>query len=77
MVRYVRAKRHAPTRRAAAAFQAFTTEVKEGKIDEYLKYHDEIWPDVAAGLRAAGVTCVIAASRVAASAQRSVHFPGS
>ncbi|KAH8098055.1 sphingolipid delta-4 desaturase [Aureococcus anophagefferens] len=28
---------------------AFTTEVKEGKIDEYLKYHDEIWPDVAAG----------------------------
>mmetsp|Transcript_26335 Transcript_26335/g.85158 ORF Transcript_26335/g.85158 Transcript_26335/m.85158 type:complete len:115 (+) Transcript_26335:66-410(+) len=35
---------------------AFTTEVKEGKIDEYLKYHDEIWPDVAAGLRAAGVT---------------------
>ena len=46
-----------------AAFQAFTTELKEGKIDEYLKYHDEIWPDVAAGLRAAGVTCVIAASR--------------
>ena len=60
-----------------AAFQAFTTEVKEGKIDEYLKYHDEIWPDVAAGLRAAGVTCVIAASRAAASAQRFLRFPGS
>ena len=54
-----------------------STEVKEGKIDEYLKYHDEIWPDVAAGLRAAGVTCVIAASRAAASAQRFLRFPGS
>ncbi|KAJ1456005.1 hypothetical protein M885DRAFT_518393 [Pelagophyceae sp. CCMP2097] len=35
---------------------AFTTEVKPGRIDEYLKYHDEIWPEVCAGLRVLGVT---------------------
>ena len=60
-----------------AAFQAFTTEVKEGKIDEYLKYHDDIWPDVAAGLRAAGVTCVIAASRARRCKRDCLRFPGS
>lgn len=34
----------------------FFTEVKEGKLEEYLKHHDNIWPEVAAGLRTAGVT---------------------
>ncbi|CAK0910592.1 unnamed protein product [Prorocentrum cordatum] len=33
----------------------FVTEVKEGKIAEYLQYHDNIWPEVVRGLRAAGV----------------------
>ena len=30
--------------------------VQEGKLDEYRSYHDNIWPEVAAGLRAAGIT---------------------
>eukprot|EP00746_Dinoflagellata_sp_MGD_P003027 gnl/MRDRNA2_/MRDRNA2_105902_c0_seq1.p2 gnl/MRDRNA2_/MRDRNA2_105902_c0~~gnl/MRDRNA2_/MRDRNA2_105902_c0_seq1.p2 ORF type:complete len:131 (+),score=23.98 gnl/MRDRNA2_/MRDRNA2_105902_c0_seq1:92-484(+) len=34
----------------------FFTEVKEGKLDEYIKYHDYIYPEVAAGLRMAGMT---------------------
>ena len=34
----------------------FTTTVKPGKIEKYLEYHDNIWPEVAAGLRQAGVT---------------------
>jgi L-rhamnose mutarotase len=34
----------------------FTTTVKPGKIDGYLHYHDNIWPEVAAGLRQAGLT---------------------
>ena len=33
----------------------FITEVKEGKIDEYINFHDNIWPEVCAGLRAAGL----------------------
>ena len=36
----------------------FTTEIKEGKLAEYRNYHDNIFPEVAAGLRAAGVTQV-------------------
>ena len=35
---------------------AFTTTVKDGKMEEYLHYHDHIWPEVCRGLRAAGVT---------------------
>lgn len=35
---------------------AFTTTVEAGKMDEYLHYHDHIWPEVCRGLRAAGVT---------------------
>ena len=31
-------------------------QVKEGKLDEYRHYHDHIFPEVAAGLRAAGMT---------------------
>ena len=34
----------------------FYTEVKEGKLEEYLAHHDNIWPEVVAGLRVAGVT---------------------
>lgn len=30
--------------------------VQEGKLDEYLNYHDNIWPEVVRGLRAAGIT---------------------
>ena len=30
--------------------------LQEGKLDEYRSYHDNIWPEVAAGLRAAGIT---------------------
>lgn len=33
----------------------FTATVKPGLIDEYLAYHDAIWPEVAAGLRQAGI----------------------
>ena len=32
---------------------AFTTTVKDGKMEEYLHYHDHIWPEVCRGLRAA------------------------
>ena len=34
----------------------FTTTVKPGKLEEYIKMHDNIYPEVAAGLRACGVT---------------------
>ena len=34
----------------------FITEVKEGKLDEYRHCHDNVFPEVAAGLRAAGMT---------------------
>ena len=27
---------------------------QQGKMDEYIHYHDNIWPEVAAGLRVAG-----------------------
>eukprot|EP00050_Salpingoeca_kvevrii_P004181 m.245512 g.245512 ORF g.245512 m.245512 type:complete len:118 (-) comp10958_c0_seq2:135-488(-) len=37
----------------------FFTEVKEGKIDEYINYHENIYPEVAAGLRVAGVTQLV------------------
>jgi len=33
----------------------FITEIKPGKIDEYRRYHDNIFPEVVAGLRSAGV----------------------
>ena len=34
----------------------FFTTIKPSKMGEYLDYHDNIWPEVAAGLRQAGVT---------------------
>jgi L-rhamnose mutarotase len=34
----------------------FLGTVKDGRMDEYLHHHDNIWPEVAAGLRVAGVT---------------------
>jgi len=40
----------------ASSRHMFTTIIKDGKLDEYRKYHDEIWPEVAAGLRTCGVT---------------------
>ena len=44
-------------RRSSAKMRyAFTTTVKDGKMEEYLHYHDHIWPEVCRGLRAAGVT---------------------
>ena len=30
---------------------AFTTTVKDGKMEEYLHYHDHIWPEVCRGSR--------------------------
>ena len=39
----------------ALAHHCFTTTVLEGKMDEYVRYHDEIWPEVCRGLRRAGV----------------------
>lgn len=30
--------------------------MKPGKLQEYLNYHDNIYPEVAAGLRTAGIT---------------------
>ena len=35
---------------------AFTTVVKADKIQQYKEYHDNIWPEVAGGLRQAGLT---------------------
>ena len=35
---------------------AFTAAVRAAKMEEYLHYHDHIWPEVCRGLRAAGVT---------------------
>ena len=35
---------------------AFKMKLKPGKIAEYKKRHDEIWPELAAELRAAGVS---------------------
>ena len=34
----------------------FTTTVRPEKMDDYKKYHDNIWPEVAGGLRKAGIT---------------------
>lgn len=39
--------------------KCLVTEVKEGKLEEYKNYHDNIWPEVAAGLRAAGIKQLI------------------
>jgi L-rhamnose mutarotase len=36
--------------------QAFTMQLKPGFVDEYKKRHDEIWPELAAALRAAGIS---------------------
>eukprot|EP00039_Didymoeca_costata_P015750 m.272978 g.272978 ORF g.272978 m.272978 type:complete len:183 (-) comp16276_c0_seq41:2630-3178(-) len=36
--------------------KVFYTNVLEGKMEGYRRFHDNIWPEVAAGLRAAGVT---------------------
>mmetsp|Transcript_6600 Transcript_6600/g.15147 ORF Transcript_6600/g.15147 Transcript_6600/m.15147 type:complete len:125 (+) Transcript_6600:161-535(+) len=33
----------------------FVTEIKDGKYEEYIRYHDNIFPEVVAGLRTAGV----------------------
>ena len=35
---------------------AFKMKLKPGKVAEYKKLHDEIWPELAAELRAAGVS---------------------
>jgi L-rhamnose mutarotase len=35
---------------------AFKMKLKPGKVAEYKKRHDEIWPELAAQLRAAGVS---------------------
>ena len=35
---------------------AFKMKLKPGKVAEYKKRHDEIWPELAAELRAAGVS---------------------
>ncbi len=35
---------------------AFKMKLKPGKVAEYKKHHDEIWPELAAELRAAGVS---------------------
>eukprot|EP00948_MAST-09A_sp_MAST-9A-sp1_P001765 g1765.t1 len=37
----------------------FLTNVKEGKLEEYLKRHDNIPPEVASGLRTAGVSSLV------------------
>ena len=46
----------APARHRAMGRHCFTTTVKPGKLEEYIKMHDNIYPEVAAGLRACGVT---------------------
>merc|ERR1711934_1197170 len=33
----------------------FTVEVKPEHLEDYKKHHDNIWPEVAGGLRAAGI----------------------
>ena len=43
-------------RHRAMGRHCFTTTVKPGKLEEYIKMHDNIYPEVAAGLRACGVT---------------------
>ena len=48
-------RRERKTSPAAKTRHCFITEVKEGKIDEYINFHDNIWPEVCAGLRAAGL----------------------
>jgi L-rhamnose mutarotase len=35
---------------------AFKMKLKPGKVAEYKKRHDEIWPELAAELRAAGIS---------------------
>ena len=37
------------------ATHVFTTVVNEGKLEEYRRYHDNIWPEVTKGLVKAGV----------------------
>ena len=34
---------------------AWTARIKEGKEAEYIKRHDEIWPELVAGLKDAGI----------------------
>lgn len=34
---------------------AWTAKIKEGKLDEYVKRHDEIWPELAELLKSAGI----------------------
>jgi L-rhamnose mutarotase len=36
--------------------QAFRMRLKPGTIDEYRRRHDEIWPELVAGLREAGIS---------------------
>jgi L-rhamnose mutarotase len=36
--------------------QAYTMQLNPGSVAEYKKRHDEIWPELASALRAAGVT---------------------
>jgi L-rhamnose mutarotase len=35
--------------------QAFTMRLKPGAVEEYKRRHDEIWPELSAVLRAAGI----------------------
>ena len=35
---------------------AFTMQLKPGAVAEYKKRHDEIWPELSAALRAAGIS---------------------
>ncbi|MFC7335637.1 L-rhamnose mutarotase [Haloferula chungangensis] len=35
---------------------AFKMKLKPGKVAEYKKRHDEIWPELAAAIRAAGIS---------------------
>jgi len=35
---------------------AFTMKLKTGVVEEYKKRHDEIWPELSAELRAAGIS---------------------
>ncbi len=36
--------------------QAFIMRLKPGNVAEYKKRHDELWPELSAALRAAGIT---------------------
>lgn len=35
---------------------AFTMRLKPGAVEEYKRRHDEIWPELSAVLRAAGIS---------------------